>query len=65
MWIVKLIAEAGLTNTNGEARRALQQGGVKLNDQKIVDINLEIDFNSVDDFILQVGKRGFRRIKKA
>ena len=37
IWFPKLMAEAGLCKSNGEARRLIQGGGAYLNDQRISD----------------------------
>jgi tyrosyl-tRNA synthetase len=61
IWIVKLITETGLAQTNGEARRAVQQGSVKIDNEKILDTNFEVELTE-KEFILQVGKRGFKKV---
>jgi tyrosyl-tRNA synthetase len=61
VWIVKLITEAKLAGTGGEARRLIQQGGVTLDGEKISDVNFE--FTPKSGSIIQVGKRRFIKIK--
>jgi tyrosyl-tRNA synthetase len=61
LWIVKLLTETGLALSNGEARRAIDGGGVKFNSETVKDKNAEIPVKSGD--ILQVGKRKFVKIK--
>ncbi len=61
IWIVRLMASAGLVKTNAEARRLIQQGAVSIDGQKISDSNLEIQPEK--DFILKVGKRRFLKVK--
>lgn len=56
----KVLAEAGLVKSNSEGRRAIQQGGVKVNGEKIVDENLELA--CIGEYVLQVGKRRFARV---
>ncbi len=60
IWIVKLLTDSGLCQSSGEARRMLKQGAVKLDDEKIddMDLNLEID----KERILKVGKRRFLKL---
>jgi len=60
VWIVKLIADLGLVPSNGEGRRMVKQGAVKVNEEKIDDDNLEIAVEQ--DMIIQVGKRRFAKI---
>jgi tyrosyl-tRNA synthetase len=58
--LVRGITEAGLTKSNGEGRRAIDQGGVKLNGEKVSDTNLELA--AAGEYIVQIGKRRFARI---
>ena len=60
VWVCALLTASGTVASNGEARRLLQQGGVKLNGEKIVDADLEI--SPADEVILQAGKRRFVRV---
>lgn len=58
--IINLIKSAGLTDSNSEAVRMLQQGAVKVDGEKISDRNLL--FNDKMSIILQVGKRRFAKV---
>ena len=60
VWIVKLLVDLGLAPTRNEARRLIEQGGVKLDGTSIKDTNLELEFKK--EAILQVGKRKFLKI---
>lgn len=60
IWICKLLTEAGLTGSNGEARRLILQGGVKIDGQKLDDPDREIAPSG--NMVLQAGKRRFARI---
>ena len=55
--LVKLLTECGAVSSNGEARRLIQQGGVRINDKKINDINYAIQ--NKGEYITKVGKRRF------
>jgi len=59
--IVNVIKEAKLVSSKGEARRLIEQGGVKLNNKKITDWQKKIKFKKGD--IIKVGKRKFLKIK--
>ncbi|WP_179089808.1 tyrosine--tRNA ligase [Paenibacillus sp. FSL A5-0031] len=59
--IVKLLTMLDLLPTSSEARRSVQQGAVRLNEEKITDINADI--SPKDGDVLQVGKRKFIKIK--
>jgi tyrosyl-tRNA synthetase len=60
VWICRLLAEAGLVASNGEARRLIKQGGVKLDGEKAVDPSQEIQPSG--EIIVQAGKRRFARV---
>jgi tyrosyl-tRNA synthetase len=61
--IAHLLKQAGLVNGTGEAIRLIQQGGVRVDNEKICDTNLQINKNSLH--LYQVGKRKFAKIKVA
>ncbi len=61
MPIAQMLKQAGLTASTSAALRMLEQGGVKLNGEKISDKSLNL--NRGETVILQVGKRKFARIK--
>ena len=58
--LARAMTEAGLTKSNGEGRRAIDGGGVKLNGEKVSDTNLEL--TATGEYIVQIGKRRFARI---
>ncbi len=60
VWIIKLLTDTGLCQTNGEARRMLKQGAVKLDDEKIEDGDLNLSVEK--EQILKVGKRRFLKL---
>ena len=49
-----------MVSSNGEAKRMIKQGAVKINDKKVVDMHMEI--SSGETVILKVGKRKFLKI---
>lgn len=60
--LAQLLADTGLASSKGEARRLIEQGGVKINGEKATAPNAEISITT-DGALLQVGKRKFLRIK--
>ncbi len=62
--LIDLLVRSGLVTSNGEARRAIQQGGVKVNNQKVDDVFAKFtkDQIAAEDFILQRGKKNFKKI---
>jgi tyrosyl-tRNA synthetase len=59
--LAQLLADTGLTASKGEARRLIEQGGVKVNGEKATAANADIEITS-DAVLLQVGKRKFLRV---
>lgn len=58
--LVSLITTAGFATSNGEARRLIKQNAVSLDDEKITDIDAEVD--PAAETVLRVGKRRFGKI---
>ncbi len=58
--IIDLLAASGLTSSKGEARRLIQQGGVRLDGEKIESIEEVVTVEN--EAVLQVGKRKFVRL---
>lgn len=56
--ILTVLVEAGFASSKSEARRAVEQGGVKVNDEKVDTIDMKIKKGDV----VQKGKRFFVRI---
>jgi tyrosyl-tRNA synthetase len=59
--LAKLVAEAGLAASASEATRKIQQGGVKVDRVKVVDIKTRVD-SGRRTVILEVGRRAVRVI---
>lgn len=62
MWIISILVRSGLVSSNGEARRMMKQGAIKLDGVRIDDDSMEIELKEIDGKILQKGKRHFRKI---
>ena len=58
--LVEIMVLNKMVSSNGEAKRMIKQGAVKLNDEKVIDMHMEISPNQ--DIILKVGKRKFLKI---
>jgi len=59
--IAQILRQSGLMASTSEALRMIGQGGVRVDGTKIEDKNLA--FPAQSDFVLQVGKRKFVRVK--
>ncbi len=66
MGLLNLLRETGLTASNAEARRLVEQGGITVNDEKITDPAYTFtEENFKEGFIiLRKGKKIFRKIVK-
>jgi tyrosyl-tRNA synthetase len=65
VWIVDLITRAGFARTNGEARRFIRGGAVRLGGEPIRDEALSLKPEDVEGRVLQVGKRRYVRFVPA
>ena len=66
MEILTLLTTVGLAPSRAEARRLVQQGGVKVADQKITTIEHKVtiaNFNDEKEVLIQKGKKVFHNIK--
>lgn len=59
IFVPQFCTDAGLTASNGEARRSIKAGAFKVNGEKYTEENLKLE----DGMIVQVGKRKFVKIK--
>jgi len=60
VWVAKAFVECGLSPSTTQARRDITQGAAKLNQEKIEDEQLQLN---AGEYILQVGKRKFAKLK--
>ena len=60
IWICKALVDAGLEPSTSQARRDIKQNAVSLNQEKVSDDALNL---SAGEYILQVGKRKFAKVK--
>jgi len=60
IWLIKLIVLSGVVDSKNEARRLVEQGGVRINGEKISDPNF--DFTVKEGTILKIGKLNFVKL---
>ena len=60
IWIAKALVDCNIEPTTSQARRDIKQGGVKIDQEKISDMQLQL---SAGEYLLQVGKRKFAKLK--
>ena len=59
--VVQMLKQAGLTGSTTEAMRMIEQGGVRLNGERLTDRSLKV--SGGETVVAQVGKRKFARLK--
>ncbi len=62
MGVLDLFVAAGAFKSKGEARRMVQNGGVKMGGEKVSDPQATVTLNGEDKLVLQVGKRNFFKV---
>ena len=60
--IIDLLIKSNIAISKSEAKRLIMQGGIKINDEKILDENHTIVLDK--EIVLQKGKKTFIRIEK-
>ena len=60
VWIAKALQECQLEPSTSQARRDIKQGAVKIDQIKLSDEQLQLESG---EYVLQVGKRKFARVK--
>lgn len=62
VWIVQLLADAGLASTRTEARRLIRQNAVTVDDQPVTSEEAQISLENGSGRLVRVGKRRFARV---
>ena len=60
IWICKALMDVGIEPSTSQARRDIKQGAVRVDQEKISDEKINL---SVGEYILQVGKRKFAKVR--
>ncbi len=62
--VIQMLVAAGLVPTRSEGRRAIEQGGVTLNEEKITDVKTAFTKEELagKEFILRRGKKNFKKV---
>ncbi len=61
--VIDLLAATGLAKSKSEARRLIQQGGVRLGGEKLESVDEVVTVDQ--ETVLQVGKRRFTKLVAA
>lgn len=60
IWICKALVECGIEPSTSQARRDIKQGAVRIDQEKVSDEQLKLESG---EYVLQVGKRKFAKVK--
>ena len=62
--VIAMLVKSGLVPSRSEGRRAIEQGGVMINDDKVTDIKKAFTLDEIAsrEFILKRGKKNFKKI---
>lgn len=60
IWVAKALVDCSLSPSTSQARREIKQGSVKIDQNKLSDEQYQLE---AGEYILQVGKRKFARLK--
>ncbi len=61
--LFQLVLTTGLASSASEAKRLIQQGGIKIDDQRVEDPYHSLTIRPGDRVLVQKGRREFRRVK--
>ena len=62
--LIDIAVNVGFVASKGEAKRLVQGGGIKLDGEKVSDVQMKLDYAGKDSVVLQVGKRNFIKLVK-
>jgi tyrosyl-tRNA synthetase len=62
--VITLVAESGLASSRSEARRAVQQGGITVNGEKVtaIETTFSKDLFEGEGVVVKKGKKSFRKV---
>ena len=61
--LIGILVRAGLVKSRSDGRRAIEQGGVVVNDEKVTDVYAAYTKDAFEsDFIVRRGKKNFKKI---
>lgn len=63
--VIEILMLSNLFESKSEARRLIQQNGIKINGEKVTEINMMIDSEQLDNntLLIQKGKKNFKKLK--
>ncbi len=61
--LTDLLVQTNLAASKGEARRLIEQGGVRIDGERVSSVQAEIEL--IEEILIQVGKRKFLKVKNS
>ncbi len=61
--LVDLLAASDLIQSKGDARRLVQQGGIRINGEVVTDPRVSIPATKLAGALVKIGKRGYVRVR--
>jgi tyrosyl-tRNA synthetase len=62
-WLPRVLADLGLASSNGEAKRMIKGGGIRIDGEAVTDPEAEFRREELRGKVLQVGRRTFVRLR--
>jgi tyrosyl-tRNA synthetase len=62
VWLPRLLVATGLASSNGEARRAVLGGGVRIDGEPVGDADAELELDALRGKVLSLGRKRFVRL---
>lgn len=62
VWLPRLLSATGLASSNADAKRLIEQGGVRIDGEVVGDPDAEFDPSDLTGRVVQVGRRRFVRL---
>jgi len=62
MLLSKVLVQGGLATSNSDARRLIEQGGVRVDGEVVSDVKADVATTGSEPMLVQVGKRRFARL---
>jgi len=60
VWLPKILKESGIIKSTSEAVRLIKQGGIRVNDEQIINPDIKL---TAGEYTVRIGKRRFIKIK--
>ncbi|WP_153558612.1 tyrosine--tRNA ligase [Roseimaritima sediminicola] len=61
LWVVEAFQRAGLTSSNGDARRTIKEGGAYVNNRRVANANVRLTANDLASETMMVLRKGKRK----